>query len=143
VEPEHSIYAGSTPELRPRIQHLLLDTRNYLHVDAEGQNWTSIHQAAANEAARRGKHGVVVNRTHDEPTGGAPVGQAPVTVYLTFRPGMHTIRSAGARFDPEKFGKLGLKHGIAIGAPGLAAAYSHHGAPEEYDERSQNALGAR
>jgi ADP-ribose pyrophosphatase YjhB (NUDIX family) len=151
VAMEYAIGEGSQPERmlsryipereRPRIQHLLLDTRNYLHVDAEGHNWTGIHEAAAAEAARRGKYGVVVNNTYDHPTGGKRPGEAPHTVFLTFMPGMHTVRSAGARFDPKHFGKIGLKHGIAIGAPGLAAAYSHGPAPEEYHE--PNALGAR
>jgi hypothetical protein len=138
TRPEH-FWQGSDPMQQARVQHLLLDTRNYLHVDAEGKDWTEVHRYAANEAARRGKHGVVINRTHDEPS--ASPRHPPVTVYLTFRPGMHTIRTRGAEFDPAKFGKLGLKHGIA--GPGIVAAYSHAGAPEEYDERGSNALGAR
>jgi 8-oxo-dGTP pyrophosphatase MutT (NUDIX family) len=125
------------PAIRARIQHLRIDTRNYLHVDAEGREWTEINDAAAAEAARRGKHGVVINNVFDNAAGYAKPGQAPHTTYLTFKPGMHTVRRYQARFDPEHFGKVGLNLGVAGVLPvGIAAAYSHLSPPS-------NALGAQ
>jgi hypothetical protein len=131
-------YEKMPPWNKARIQHLRLDTRNYLHVDAGGAPWTSVNEAAASEAARRGKHGVVISNVYDNPTGYAKPGQAPHTTYMTFKPGLHTIRRFQARFNPLMFHKAGTNLALAGALPaGVVEAYTHMTLPDD------NALGAQ
>lgn len=108
------------------VQPLMLDTRNYLHVNGEGRNWTEVHSYALKEANRRGKSGAAVHDVYDEPEGDHPGRDKPSsTVYLTLGRGMHTVRSRYAQFNPLRFGDVDLLGALPLGMtvpPALAIA---------------------
>lgn len=102
------------------VSPLLLDTRNYLKVDAEGAHWTAVNSKAINKAKQEGKHGVEIKNVWDEPNSTHNLG-APKTVYITFPEGAHTVKSKFAeRFDKESANMLHTIPAIGIGG---AAGY--------------------
>lgn len=94
-----------------RFQKLWLDTSDYIVIDMKGGHWGAANQKATEQAYMMEKDGfkppgAIIKNVHDAPGGGHIRRDGklqPTTVYMTFPWGKNTIRSANARFDPDKF----------------------------------------
>lgn len=94
---------------------LLLNTKGYREVDAEGKKYGGFHSPIVKPAQAAGAPGVIIRNVWDEPSFTKKLSH-PVTDYVTFGPGFSGVRSPFAEFDPAKWHYRDLLAGLSGGA---------------------------